>query len=50
MTVEFTENADLDFDNKHYEELKRGIVIFPETLEEAESIETLREYIDTMLK
>lgn len=46
MKIEETENADLEFNSENYNTLKKGIVIFPETLDEAKGLKTLKKYIE----
>lgn len=54
MIIEYTENADLNFDAKDFEKLSTGIVLFPETLEECavfkEGITSLEELIDRLIE
>lgn len=45
MIIEETENADLHFDDKNYEKLKTGLVIFPENLKDVEKLKILTEHI-----
>jgi uncharacterized protein YutE (UPF0331/DUF86 family) len=42
MIIDDTENGDLDYTTDNFEILSKGIVIFPETLEEAQEIKRLK--------
>lgn len=42
MIIDKTENGDLDFDNENYDDLKNGIVIFPEDIYEAKEIAKIK--------
>jgi hypothetical protein len=50
MIIEETENADLDFETKHFDRLKNGIVIFPESLNEIEKIEQIKLFLKNILE
>ena len=42
MIIEDTEDGNLDYTTEHFEEFSKGIVIFPETLEEVKELEKLK--------
>ena len=46
MKIYDTQNGDLDFDSKDYDKLKKGIVIFPETVEDIEKIKNVKKHIN----
>lgn len=48
MKIEYTENGSLNYDTEHFEELSRGIVIFPENLKEVEKIDALKELLENI--
>ena len=46
MKIECTENADLAFGTKDFEKLRKGIVMFPESLGEAKELKDLKRFIE----
>ncbi len=46
MRIEYTEDADLDFNDPDYDTLKTGIVIFPDDSDDVEKIEKLKEFLE----
>lgn len=50
MTIEDTENADLDFDSKEYNTLKTGIVIFPENSDDVTKLKYIKKFLIMILK
>lgn len=48
MKIEYTENAELYFDNPEYDILKTGIVIFPDNIEDVNKIKRLKEFLDSL--
>lgn len=50
MKIEWTENADLVFGTKDFENLKKGIVIFSENLGEAKELKDLKRFIELKFK
>ena len=49
MKIENTENGDLDFGTNNFDSLNKGIVIFPENLDDVKKLEHIKLFLESIL-